>query len=100
MVLRLCEILHGQPDRGLLPAGRIVQCRGVTCAPRRGLPGAMPQAPLSLLRQIQLSVIRLSTSNSAVYFPTASVGGDSQDNQIVNRKFMIRKSRISCFSRL
>ena len=31
---------------------------------------------ISLLRQLQPSVIRLSTSNSTVYFPTASVGGD------------------------
>lgn len=40
------------------------------------LPGAMPQAPLSLLRQFHPSVIHLSMSNSAVYFLPASVGGD------------------------
>ena len=38
----------------------------------------MPQAPLFLLRQVQPSVTRLSASNSAVYFPTASVGGDNK----------------------
>jgi len=51
---------------------------GSNMSAHRVLLGAMPQAPFSLLRQIQPSVSRLSTSNSAVYFSTASVGGDKK----------------------